>query len=152
MPWNFKTAYEQHTRVLTPVGTETRTQQHMRDETDMNHIMAKYKKTGVLTHVSAKAMQYGDFSEVPDYQSGLEAIRASQMLFMELPAGLRAEFGNDPGKFVEFATNPENLETMREYGLAPKLPPVAERSTLVAEGGNQPPKAALSPSPDDPKN
>lgn len=148
---NIKTAYEPHDRVTTPVGTTSRTQQNMAAETDINSIMSRYKKTGVLTHISAQAAQYGDFSEVPDYHAGLQILQESQDLFMELPAALRAEFNNDPGAFVAFATDPENLDKMRELGLAPKLPPASERTPL-GEGGailSAPP--IIQPDPSDPQ-
>lgn len=110
-------------------------QQHMRDECDINIIMAKYKATGELTHVREGAAQFGDFSAVLDYQEAANRIIEADALFMELPASVRDRFTNDPGKFLDFATNPDNLEEMRSMGLAPPapLPPQPSLVKVVAE-------------------
>jgi len=98
---------------------ESRTQQHMLAETDVNNIMAKYQKTGILTHVARYAGEYGDFSGVPDYKTGLEMVMAADEMFSSLPSSIRERFGNDPAKFINFATNPDNIEDLRKLGLAP---------------------------------
>lgn len=94
-------------------------QQHLSAETDINNIMAKYAKTGVLTHVGTMAGEYGDFSTVPDYKTAMEQIMAADALFMELPAKVRDRFGNDPAQFIEFATDEKNIDDLRKWGLAP---------------------------------
>jgi len=53
-------------------------------ETDVNNIMRKYEKTGILTHVARYAGEYGDFSGVPDYKEGLERIMAANEMFDSL--------------------------------------------------------------------
>lgn len=102
------------------VGDESMTQQHFLEECDINSIMAKYRSTGVFTHVQAQAAQFGDFSEVPDYQSGLNYIMEAQDLFDSLPARVRERFGNDPAQFIRFATDERNIKELRELGLAPE--------------------------------
>jgi len=106
------------------------TQQNMAAETDINNIMAKYQKTGVLTHVSKYVGQYGDFSGVPDYKTGLEMVMAAEEMFMSLPAKIRDRFGNDPAKFIDFATNEDNIDELRSMGLAPQ-PPAPPEPSLV---------------------
>lgn len=141
----FRSAFDPGRKIRQHVGEGTQVQQHFRDETDINRIMSKYQKTGVITHLARYAGQYGDFSDIPDYQSGLNRIRESQEMFMTLPSDIRAKFKNDPGEFIAFASDPENLKEMQDMGLAPKSPPEAERPPLVAEGGDKPPKAAPPP-------
>lgn len=133
-----KKPYDVHRRHKQHVGEHSRTQQNLRQETDINYIMAKYQKTGLLTHVNTHAGQYGDFSVVPDYKTGMDQIRAADEMFMSLPAKIRDRFKNDPGEFIDFATNPENLQEMRELGLAPPAAPVVERPTLETEGAADP--------------
>lgn len=128
-------------------GEESRVQQHLAEETDINRIMAKYQKTGILTHVNRYAGEYGDFSGVPDYKEGLERIQAAEDMFMSLPSSIRDRFKNDPANFIEFATNSDNLEEMRKMGLAPPAPPVVERPTLGAKGGAAPPEEEKKPQP-----
>lgn len=101
-------------------------QQHLRDDTDINLIMKRYQKTGELRHVNSMAIEYGDFSNAPDYKTAMEKIIAADELFMELPAALRDRFGNDPAKFIEFATDGKNVEEMRKLGLSPEAPKAPE--------------------------
>jgi len=50
-------------------------------------------------------------------------------MFEELPSTIRAQFENNPEKFLEFVQNPDNLDKMRELGLAkaPQSPPEASK-------------------------
>lgn len=91
-------------------------------ECDINTIMAKYQKTGVLTHVNRSSPQYVDFSDVPDFQSSMNFMLEAEAAFMRLPARARESLGNDPSKFVQFAVDPANVDKMREWGLAPPAP------------------------------
>lgn len=125
-----------------PGEDEGLVQQHMRDECDVNVIMAKYASTGELTHIGGMAATYGDFSEVTDYKTGIERIMEADALFMELPASIRDQFNNDPAKFVDFATNPDNQDALIDMGLAPARPAAPEPTivkVLKDEDGGEPP-------------
>lgn len=114
---------------------ESMVQQSLQDDTDINNIMAKYRKTGVFQHVTPLAAEYGDFSNVPDYKTAMEQIMLSNELFMELPAKVRDRFGNDPAQFITFATDEKNLDELRSLGLAPEapLPPEPQLVKVVKE-------------------
>lgn len=92
------------------------------DACDINKIMAQWAKTGLLPHVNRFPGSYGDFSDASDYQTALNRVIEAQDAFMELPAAIRTKFDNDPGKFLEFASNPENAQEMINLGLATPLP------------------------------
>lgn len=129
-------------RVKQEIGEDPgQVQQHMRDETDINNIMAKYARTGELRHVTSMAGEYGDFSSVPDYKTAMEHIMAADALFMELPAKVRDRFGNDPAKFIEFATDENNLEELRKLGLAPEAPRAPEPQLVKVVGEPEGPDA-----------
>jgi len=133
-------------RVAFETGDDTLVQQNLAEETDINRIVAKYQKTGVFTHVSRYAGEYGDFSGVPDYKTGLERIQAADEMFMSLPSKIRDRFGNDPAKFIEFATDEKNLDELQKMGLAPKKAQAeAERPKLEAKAEADPPKEAPKP-------
>lgn len=107
----------------TDVGEDENLVQHsMQAECDVNTIMARYQKTGELSHIAGMAGEYGDFYDVSDYKSGTERIMAAQSLFMELPSSIRDRFHNDPAKFIEFATDEKNIEELRSMGLAEPAP------------------------------
>lgn len=105
-----------------PGEDEDLVQHHMQAECDVNVIMARYQKTGDISHLGQIAGEYGDFSDVLDYKTGLERIMDADALFMELPSSVRDRFGNDPAQFMEFATDASNLDEMRKMGLAPPAP------------------------------
>lgn len=138
----FRTQFDDDYRAdifATEVGEdEGLVQQHMKDECDVNVIMARYQATGELTHVNQLAGEYADYSNVMDYQAGLDLIMAADELFMELPSKVRDRFKNDPAAFLDFATDPSNLDEMREMGLAPKKEfPVPVPSAPLTPSGSK---------------
>lgn len=125
-------------RVQVHFPEQTLTKQAFRDECNVNTIMQKYQKTGLLPHVNAHKGFYGDFTDVQDYQTSLNQVMAAQDMFSELPSSIRIQFDNDPAKFLHFVGDPENRDQMREMGLlreevsAPNvapLPPEIQNNT-----------------------
>lgn len=103
-----------------------RTQQSFKDECDVNLIMKRFERTGVLDHLNVFEGSYGDFTELPtSYHEAVNQVIAAQDMFMTIPARIRAMFDNDPGKFLAFAEDPENAERMIELGLARQAPGAA---------------------------
>ena len=102
-------------------------EQNHKDRCDIDYIIRQYDKTGLITHVNRAVAEYGDYTEVNEYQEAMNIVLKAQQDFMGIPSDIRAKFQNDPGKFFEFATNPENFDEMVELGLAVKpetQPPV----------------------------
>ncbi|AXL14655.1 internal scaffolding protein [Microviridae sp.] len=124
-----------------PVG-ESLTHQSMAPECDINRIMAKWQKTGVIEHANTYQGQYGDFAETPTYQEAMNVVLESQEMFMTLPSSVRRQFDNDPGQFLAFAVDPSNGEKMIEMGLA--TPSVIDDLDTAPE----PPKRAKKPDPE----
>lgn len=101
---------------------KVRTQQHFKDEADVNVIMRKYAKTGILvdpSQVRSRVPQFGDFTQV-DFHSMQNAIAAAKAAFMLLPSDVRSKFDNDPALAIEFAANPENNAEAVKLGLLDK--------------------------------
>lgn len=124
------------------------TRQEFAEECDINTIMAQYEKHGVINHYNRQAPAYLDLTDVPDLASALRVLNDADAAFMTLSARLRAEFDNDPVKFVAFAEKGENLEKMREWGLAP--PPPAPPEPVIVRvvpdpAGSPPPPGGVSP-------
>ena len=94
------------------------TEQCHKTECDIGSILRKYDKTGLLTHVNKAVADYGDFSEVNEYKESLNKVIAAQEAFGDLPSGIRKKFGNDPGNYLEFVSEPKNKEEMIKLGLA----------------------------------
>jgi len=110
------------------------TQQHQKDDADINVIVERFGLTGQLPNAISEP-QYGDFTNVSDYHSAMNAVRAAQESFMELPAKLRSRFDNDPAKFIDFVTDDNNRQEAVSLGLvkAPTQPSSVEQAP--AEGG-----------------
>lgn len=79
------------------------TKQSHRDECDINMIVARFDKTGLLTHVRENAGQYGDVSEVGSYREAIHRVRLVEESFMQLSAVDRAKFNNDPARYLDWA-------------------------------------------------
>lgn len=116
-------AFAAHEPVDVFFDEPSRTRQEFADECDINVLMSKFEATGVVSHVNQRQPMYLDLSDgVLPLQEALDTVRAATESFMSLPARARAEFDNDPVKFVEYAQNPENIDQMVKWGLAVPKP------------------------------
>lgn len=115
-------------RVLDPKTGEykfhTLTKQSEKDACDLNLIMARYEKTGVLPDMIRSNPQYGDFSSVPDFLQAQLLVRKANDQFAALDAHVRDRFGNDPAYMLAFCADPANAEEMVKLGLAVAKPNV----------------------------
>lgn len=98
------------------VGGESLTRTDMAAACDINNIVKKYHKTGVLPAMRDASI-YADVSQMGDYRTAIEQVRQADELFMQLPSGVREKFENDPAAFLDFVSNPENANEMAEMGL-----------------------------------
>ena len=111
---------------LTFADDEGRTQQSFKDQCDVNKILDKFTRTGVLEHVSEYGGEYGDFVDAPGYHEAMNSVVEAQQMFEALPAKLRKRFENDPATFLAFMDDPANVDEMRSMGLLPKEVPDPE--------------------------
>jgi len=133
----FRTAYGQKLRVAIATG-DGLTEQNHKDETDINKIVRKYNKTGLIDHLNQFEKQYADMTGY-DYQDAMNTIAAANTMFEGLPSAIRNKFDNDPAKFINFVDDEANADQLVEMGLAnPKV------STPVDEGAQAPVEAVKS--------
>jgi phage internal scaffolding protein len=99
------------------------TDQSQADDCDVNRIVDRFMKTGVLPGVDVERV-YGDFSSPTDFHEAMNVVARGMEQFESLDAKIRKRFNNDPGKFLEFVHDPDNLDEMVRLGLASK--PVEE--------------------------
>ncbi|QXP07881.1 MAG: internal scaffolding protein [Arizlama microvirus] len=141
-------------RVSLKFTKPSRTKQAHKDECDINLIVPRYSKTGLVTHLNRASPSFADVTSFGDYAESLQTVVMAQDSFMQLPATLRARFGNDPAQFVSFCSNPANKDELISLGLAV---PAASASNSAGEavgagGPAEPPpkpsKAKKNPSPD----
>lgn len=136
------TFYRPHDRVMQPVGGPSRTKQSFKEECDVNNILRKYEKTGLITHVAAYKGRYEELPDPIEYQDALHAIRDAEVAFSSLPSKVRRYFNNDPAAFLS-ATSEELIE----LGLATSSTP--SRAATPSQSGEQPetPPGEASASP-----
>lgn len=97
-----------------------KTIQSMRDECDINKIVARYGVAELQLMATERGPgQYLDVSEVGDYRQAMEQVRRTDEFFRQLPAEVRASFGNDPAFFLDYMSEPMNKEDAIRRGLLP---------------------------------
>lgn len=101
------------------------TKQSHKDECDINKIMARYQRTGVIDHVQKYGPVYADVSSA-DYVSSMNLVKDAETMFAELPSTVRAKFGNDVVEFLDVVTDPERIGELEELGVAPSRKPSKE--------------------------
>ena len=108
----FRTAYTEHDPAAygTPNGEPSMTQQQFKEECDVNVILARFQKTGVIDHVAKFAPVYGEHTGT-DYAEAMNIIANAKTMFSELPAATREHFHNDPGEFLDFANQLSESDT-----------------------------------------
>ncbi|UDN67800.1 internal scaffolding protein [robinz microvirus RP_131] len=98
------------------------TRQEFLEECDINSLMKRYDMhvTGGPGNLLPQNPTYIDFTEIPDnLMDYMQRIDDATKSFMSLPAPIRREFDNSAYAFVDFASDPTNLDQMRSWGLAP---------------------------------
>lgn len=109
-----------------------RTKQAMRDECDVNRIMAKYVKTRTISHVARYGAMYGSFDPLTLQEALNLQIEAASM-FAALPAVVRKTFGNDAMEFLSFVQDEKNSAALVELGLASERPKADMTRSELAE-------------------
>jgi len=146
IPPVFKTAYQPSQRYYAPLHGKSLTHQSMAAECDINTIMKKYEKTGVLEHRNRFEGAYGDFSNVPEsYHESMNAVIAAEEMFSTLPARVRRRFHNDPGAFIDFATNPDHAQDMIDLGLATARETQGSSEAVIEPPANPKPAPQAAP-------
>jgi len=107
------------------------TQQQFKEESDINTIVDRFMKSGVLP-TPVNMPQYMDYEGVFDFQSAMNVVRQADENFMRMDAKIRARFNNSPQEFLQFFAEPENFDEAIRLGLAiPQA--VAETKVSAAE-------------------
>jgi len=139
-----RSAYGKKNRVHAHHSTDGGAKQSFKQECDINQIMAKYQKTGLVTHFNEHKANYG-FAPALDYREALEKIRTADEMFSELPSSIRKKFDNKPERFLAFTENPDNRSQMALMGL------LKPETTDPESPPSQPSDSASAPLPPAPK-
>lgn len=123
----------------------TLTQQSAAAEADINNIVARYQKTGILPEIARQGV-FGDVSGIPDYQTALNIVQDAEEAFKALPSPLRARFNHNPGELLDFLQNEQNRaeavalgllepQTLKTGGTPEKTEPPLFKD--ISEGGSK---------------
>ncbi len=99
-------------------GSVDRAKQSMRDECDVNMIMAKFTKTGLISHLADGIPLFADVSEMGSYREAIENVRGVERYFAGLPAEVRSRFDNDTVQFMEYLETGSTVEDLEALGMA----------------------------------
>lgn len=111
------------------------TQQHFKDECDINQIVATYQETGIMPQGTREPL-FGDFAGIPtSFQESQNLFKEAQDKFYSLPSDLRKMLDNSPQKLLEFMSNPANSEACVKFGLFSK-PAEKPKKDNVQNGQN----------------
>lgn len=131
----FITAYGPKIVVNTENNEPSMAKQSMKGECDINFIIQRFQKTGVIEHQREHEGNYGEFTQL-DYHEAMNVVAEANSMFETVPSNIRKKFDNDPGKFLQFVTDAKNLDEMRDLGLAEQeievIEPVAEPAAAAA--------------------
>lgn len=135
--FNYDTAVASDDTGLFCPAEEDVTQQQFKDECDINVILDRFGITGEMPEPGS--LVFGDFTDVSDFRSAMEAVRTASETFMTVPAKIRAKFAHDPQAFIQFFNDEKNEEEARLMGLLPPKPVVSAAPAAA-------PAAAAAPS------
>lgn len=121
-----------HIRVSIDTGLESYTIQSGKDQCDINNIIRRYQRTGILEHINKSTADYIDLPDVSDYQASLNFLMQARDAFNQLPSTIRDEYDNDPGEFLAALGDPANHSHFVDLGIfkapptyqSPQSPPV----------------------------
>lgn len=123
-------------RVSIDCGKISKTDQSYKKAVDINNIVAKFMKTGILPQKSVGV--YGDFTSVPSLEEAYEAINKAADQFYALPASVRKLMDNDPSKMEMWLSDEANYDEALKYGLInAKVQPDQGESDAVNSNSDQ---------------
>lgn len=108
---------------------ESLTHQEFAEESDINTIIDRFGigENPIEAHQWVTNL---DISEAPNnYMDVMNQLNEARDQFMSLPAKVRSQFDNDPGKFVNFVSDPGNIDEMVRLGLATVRPEATPSDT-----------------------
>lgn len=90
--------------------------QSFAEECDINNIMAKFTRTGLIEWSNKYEGTYDDVSGVT-FEACMDTVLKAQEMFDDLPSSVRNRFQNNPAAFLDFIGNAENREEAQKLGL-----------------------------------
>lgn len=112
-----------------------KTQQHFKDECDVNLIVDRFKVGVPITHLAGNAAAFS-FSSAQTFSEAAFIVAEAQSTFENQTAAVRAHFENSVIKFLDAAQDPKRRDEFVALGLLEPLKKEAEPTateTLAAQ-------------------
>lgn len=104
--------YRGKPRVQTVNNLPSKTVQSDAHMADIREILRKFEGTGIIDHLSQVDAKFMDVSEFTDYKDLMDHVREAEATFMQLPAEIRAKFGNDVARWLDAAHDAEKADAV----------------------------------------
>lgn len=108
------------------------------DQADINKIIARFEKAGMMDQLNKGEPFYGDVSDFDGLQDAYIKVQEAEKLFMKMDARIRSRFDNDAVKLVRFLEDERNYDEAVVLGIVTPKPAPAPVPT---------PTPAASPKP-----
>lgn len=131
------TVKTKYTRVIHPKCGKTVTEQHHAKTCNINHIINKYQKTGLVEHVNRHQANYGDVSSA-DFETAVSLVKEQETVFNELPSSVRKHYDNDVVQYLEHIQTEDGA--LEHQNLLNPLPEVPETQKTAPEASQEPQK------------
>jgi len=132
----FIVPYASRNRVSTPIVGESLTKQAHRDDCDVNNIVRRWQQTEVDPRDPKRQGQYLDVSSIPDYADSVLRLNAAYDIFGSLDAKTRKSFNNSLGEFINYANDPNNVDSLVKMGVLQLKEEVAKEGEAPHHHGN----------------
>lgn len=115
------------------------TKQSEYQQSDIHFILKQFERNGVMNHLAEHEGTYGDYADLPTYHEAQNIIAEAKSMFESVPATIRDQHDNDPGKFVSWMMDPKNREAMLEQGFTDThLPPLEPKQPKSSPASKAP--------------
>lgn len=123
---------------IRPMG-ESLTQQQFTDEQNVNTIMKKYARTGIIgTGLGTRTPQFGNY-ENQSFHEMETKLAQSVETFQNLPSAVRKRFDNNVGNLLDFIDDKSNYDEAVKMGLIPEPEKPETAPSAVPEPPADPP-------------
>lgn len=136
-------------RLQTKIEGPTLTKQSFAAECDINNIMKRFERDGVIDHLKQHGGQYADLVGQPeDFRAAMQMVVDAERLFSMLPAKVRKEFDNDPAAFLDaFDAAGKDEEARKRLETLGVLQAAVEPSKSSQDGPAEPVEAPSEEEP-----
>ncbi len=98
----------------------SRTKQSFRDEVNINSIIRRFERNGMVTHLNKTAPFFGDVSGITGYQDAMNKVIEAKQLFMKMSPDVREKFKNNPENMIQYLSDDKNKEEAIKLGIIKK--------------------------------